>query len=77
MLKWLRAVRCPWDEEACACAAGGKHLVVLEWLRAIGCQCDKVACTEAEKVQAPGGAKMDVGKRVLVERVYVRHGGTD
>ena len=44
MLKWLRAEGCPWDEDACARAAGGGHLEVLKWLRAEGCPWSLWAC---------------------------------
>ena len=47
VLQWARAQGCPWDESACAMAAGNGHLAVLQWARAQGCPWDEQTCAMA------------------------------
>jgi hypothetical protein len=47
MLQWLRANRCPWDEETCALAAEGGQPAVLRWAHANGCPWDHRTCANA------------------------------
>ena len=37
ILKWARAVGCPWKAEVCTLAAGTGNLEMLKWVRAQGC----------------------------------------
>ena len=49
ILKWLRSEGCPWDEDACSCAAVNGHLEALKWLRSEGCPWDESACEWAAR----------------------------
>jgi hypothetical protein len=48
-LKWLREVRCPWDEYTCTYAAKGGHLECLQWLRRQNCPWNEGACSVAAR----------------------------
>ena len=39
----MRENVCPWDEETCEYAAGGRNLEVLQWAHANGCPWDEWA----------------------------------
>jgi hypothetical protein len=49
MLKWARAIGCPWDKWTCRLAAKGGHLEVLKWARTNGCPWDGRTCAFAAK----------------------------
>eukprot|EP00587_Corethron_hystrix_P009281 CAMPEP_0113304708 /NCGR_PEP_ID=MMETSP0010_2-20120614/4618_1 /TAXON_ID=216773 ORGANISM="Corethron hystrix, Strain 308" /NCGR_SAMPLE_ID=MMETSP0010_2 /ASSEMBLY_ACC=CAM_ASM_000155 /LENGTH=368 /DNA_ID=CAMNT_0000158963 /DNA_START=206 /DNA_END=1309 /DNA_ORIENTATION=+ /assembly_acc=CAM_ASM_000155 len=49
MLKWLRAVGCPWDKETSTEAARRGHLDLLIWLRQEGCPWGYETCIAAAK----------------------------
>jgi hypothetical protein len=46
-LKYLHENRCPWDEYACALAAGSGQLACLKYLHENGCPWDRRACESA------------------------------
>jgi hypothetical protein len=48
MLRYLRAIGCPWDETVCSTAAYNGRLDVLQWAREEGCPWDAHVCKGTE-----------------------------
>jgi hypothetical protein len=69
VLKWLREEGCPWDADACACAArGGGQMEVLRWARANGCPWKFFQLRARRRVGTPGGAAVAEAGGVRLER---------